>query len=260
MVKNKRILSPREQTHLARFSIPQVKWDQIGEQPVEYVTGKAEFYGQVFSVNENVLIPRVETEELVDLVLSTIRDEYPAHEKLIIADVGCGSGAIGLSLAKVLGKLRPGTQLYLSDYSAQAVEVAKKNSQLLLSSEENQKIEFLTSDLLINYPPVIFDVVVANLPYIPSERVSYLDESVKDFEPHLALKGGPEGLTLIYRLLDQIDRFLSPTGWLFLEIDHTHSLDDFRQYKKDWKIELFKDEFGQNRFLRLKKIDSITEF
>lgn len=254
MTKNpSRRLSPREQTHLARFSYPQDKWSEIGEQPVEYVTGKAEFFGHVFLVNENVLIPRVETEELVDLVLTTIREKKLSQSNLKLADVGCGSGAIGLSLGFVLTKLKPDFEFYLSDYSKEAVEVARQNGENLLNQEDLSKFHFLTSDLLNYYPKEKFDVIVANLPYIPSERVDHLDSSVKDFEPHLALKGGPEGLSLIYRLLDQVSGYLADDGEVFLEIDHTHSLLDFSQYRKDWQMELFRDEFGQNRFIRLNK-------
>lgn len=254
MTKNPiRRLSPREQTHLARFSYPQDKWSEIGEQPVEYVTGKAEFFGQVFFVDENVLIPRVETEELVDLVLTEIRKKKLNKNKLQVADVGCGSGAIGLSLGFALTKLKPDFELFLSDYSAEAIEVAKKNGVNLIPKSDQDKFHFLTSDLLNDYPHQKFDVIVANLPYIPSERVDHLDSSVKDFEPHLALKGGPEGLTLIYRLLDQVDEYLAEDGAVFLEMDHTHSLTDFSKHQQKWQIELIKDEFGQNRFLKLIK-------
>jgi len=170
-----------------------------------------------------------------------------------LADVGCGSGAIGLSLGFVLTKLKPDFEFYLSDYSSEAAAVAQKNGENLLDQNDLTKFHFLTSDLLNDYPRKKFDVIVANLPYIPSERVDHLDSSVKDFEPHLALKGGPEGLSLIYRLLDRVDGYLADDGDVFLEIDHTHSLLDFSQYRKDWQMELFKDEFGQNRFICLFK-------
>lgn len=251
--KNTRKLSPREQTHLARFLIPQSTWSEIGEQPVEYVTGKAEFYGQVFDVDQNVLIPRVETEELVDLVLKTAREKYAKGQELVVADIGTGSGAIGLSLGLVLLKIRPKSTFYLSDFSRAAVEIARKNCQKLIESKDQSQFHFLTSDLLLDYPPVKFDLIVANLPYIPSERVDYLDPSVKDFEPHLALKGGPEGLSLIFRLLKQAGNYLNENGCVFLEIDHTHSLADFAQFKNDWEMELFQDEFGQNRFIRMRQ-------
>lgn len=260
MAKNNRVLSPREQTHLARFGFPQEKWSEIGEQPVEYATGKAEFYGQVFQVNKNVLIPRVETEELVELVLTSLRDKKDHRpvgnhksSSLKLADVGCGSGAIGLSLGLALTKIQPNFELYLSDYSVAAIEVATANAKNLLPHSELSKVHFLASDLLTDYPAVKFDAIVANLPYIPDERVAHLDCSVKDFEPHLALKGGPEGLSLIYRLLDQAEAYLQPNGVVFLEIDHTHSVADFIQYKKDWEIKLIKDEFGQNRFTKMNK-------
>lgn len=251
MLKSQRILSPREQTHLARFCIPQAAWGKIGEEPVEYVTGRAEFYGQIFQVNQKVLIPRVETEELVDLGLKMIRERFLSQPQVLVADVGCGCGDIGISLGTVLLKMKPTSQIYLSDYSHEVVAVAEVNGQNLVPVAEQSHFHYLFSDLLNDYPKLKFDLIIANLPYIPTQRIPYLDESVKDFEPHLALAGGPEGLSLIFRLLDQARASLNEHGLILLEVDYTHSLTDFTQYRQVWHIELIKDDFGQNRFVSL---------
>lgn len=257
----KRKLSPREETHLARFSDQIQGFDlkKIGESPVEYITGKAEFYDRVFSVNEDTLIPRVETEELVDLVLDEIEDikQGGKEDKLIIADVGCGAGPIGLTLGLEMNKRGLHGKVFLSDVSKEAVLVAQSNEkELNKPKSEVIKFEFLTSDLLKSYPSGIkFDIFIGNLPYIPEQRVDYLAESVKDYEPHIALKGGPNGLSFIYQFLDQTVEYLVTSGLVFLEIDHTHTLKDFLDYKDRFEIKLFKDEYGQNRFVRLKKLN-----
>ncbi|NCN87728.1 MAG: peptide chain release factor N(5)-glutamine methyltransferase [Candidatus Pacebacteria bacterium] len=255
----KRILDPREQTYLARFnvSVSNLDMNAIGETPVEYLTGKAEFYNRVFQVTKDTLIPRVETEELVDLVLKDIKNLHERNEskEIILADIGCGAGPIGVTLGLEMDKLKIKGTVYSSDVSKEAVEIAQRNEGLLnIPQSELVKFEFLTSDLLRSYPTDIkFDILIANLPYIPEQRVDHLGESVKDYEPHLALKGGENGLSYIYQFLDQSPSYLSENGLVFLEIDHTHSLQDFLDYKDRFEISLFKDEYGQNRFVRLEK-------
>jgi release factor glutamine methyltransferase len=253
-----RILSPREQTHLARFGINQLDLDLtvIGETPVEYITEKAEFYTRVFKVTPDTLIPRVETEELVDLVLAELTKIVAKNQndKITIADVGCGAGPIGITVGLEMEKRGIAGTVYLSDVDAAAVAIAQENAQKLVKSNHLVDFTFLTSDLLHSYPQEAqCAVLVANLPYIPEQRVDYLSSSVKDYEPHLALKGGENGLTFVYQFLDQAPHYLVAHGVIFLEIDHTHSLRDFFDYKNRYNMELFKDEYGQNRFIRLEK-------
>lgn len=257
--KPQRKLDPREQTHLARFgiSITDLDMNAIGETPVEYLTGKAEFYGRVFQVNEDTLIPRVETEELVDLVLEDVQEisRNNKNNEVFIADIGCGAGPIGITIGLEMDKRQLKGTIYSSDVSKEAVEMAEVNEKKLNNLTSGLvNFNFLTSDLLKSYPSDIkFDILVANLPYIPEQRVDYLGASVKDFEPHLALKGGENGLTYIYQFLDQAPSYLAKNGLVFLEVDHTHSLQDFLDYKDRFEIKLFKDEYEQNRFVRLLK-------
>jgi release factor glutamine methyltransferase len=254
-----RKLDPREQTHLARFgvSLIDLDMDKIGETPVEYLTRKAEFYGRVFKVSEDTLIPRVETEELVDLVLKDIQQLNIDNKdkEIFVADIGCGAGPIGITIGLEMDKIQLKGTIYSSDVSSEAVEIAKDNEKLLNNPVSSVvKFNFLTSDLLKNFPnDVKFDILVANLPYIPEQRVDYLGSSVKDFEPHLALKGGENGLTYIYQFLDQALSYLVKNGVVFLEVDHTHTLQDFLDYKDRYDIKLLKDEYEQNRFVRLLK-------
>jgi len=257
--QRQRKLDPREQTHLARFnvSVSNLDMDKIGDTPVEYITGKAEFYNRVFQVTEDTLIPRVETEELVELVLKDIQlfNIDNKDKEIFIADIGCGAGPIGVTLGLEMDKLKIKGIIYSADVSKEAVAIAEANEELLNNPESSVvKFHFLTSDLLKNFPhDVKFDILVANLPYIPEQRVDYLGSSVKDFEPHLALKGGENGLTYIYQFLDQAPSYLAKNGLVFLEVDHTHTLQDFLDYKDRYDIKLLKDEYEQNRFVRLLK-------
>ncbi len=192
--------------------------------PQEYKTGFAKFYGRSFFVNKNVLIPRVETEEIIDIIRQ-------CHSELVsgstICDLGCGSGCIGITLALELN-----CNVTLIDISEQTLEVAKINAKRL-----NANVKIVKHDLLDGED---YDLVVANLPYIPHARINKLDPSVKDFEPHLALDGGKKGLDIIYRLLDNY-----PAKIIILEIDDTHKLKDFKKYGK---VKIIKDRFNRNRF------------
>jgi len=161
----KRLLSPREQTHLARFGAGEVARGEIskyGEMPVEHITGQAEFYGRVFMVDKNVLIPRVETEELVDLVLLEIKKNSRAQlntfrdfidrsksakrsRPILLTDLGCGSGAIGLTLGLELARIGTNAEIWLSDVSSQAVKVATKNEAKLNTNPpqiKSKKVNF----------------------------------------------------------------------------------------------------------------------
>ncbi|MBT3249756.1 MAG: peptide chain release factor N(5)-glutamine methyltransferase [Candidatus Pacebacteria bacterium] len=239
-----RKLSPYEKTHLQRFGKGDIDIADYGEMPVEYITGKVEFGEQVFEVNKNVLIPRVETEEFVNLALEKIE-----KEEVTIADVGCGSGAIGISVWLELQKKTVATQMYLSDISAEAIKVTKRNVSNLIEEDENIKI--FKSDLLESYPKdVKFDLIMANLPYIPSGRVAILDESVRKYEPHLALDGGEDGLKHIERLIKQAKDRLNPGGVILLEVDYTHD-DEYLRRKlalDDMQLETKQDQFQRMRF------------
>jgi release factor glutamine methyltransferase len=247
----KRQLSPYEKTHLRRFNKNDISVTDYGEMPVEYITGKVEFCEQIFEVNSSVLIPRIESEKLVDLAQEQI--DHLKNKKVTIADVGCGSGAISISLWLKLKK-NIDTKLYLSDISATALVVTKKNIERLIGKTD--KIEVLKSDLLKNYPEKIkFDLIIANLPYIPAERISVLDKSVREYEPHLALNGGVDGLEHIKKLVKQAQSKLSPKGIILLEVDYTHDkkflMENLQLDGLILKVE--RDQFQRTRFIILSK-------
>ncbi len=183
---------------------------RMAHEPVAYIVGKREFYGLEFHVDQRVLIPRPETELLVDAVLDYFSDS--TTERVVVADVGTGSGAIALSVACNC----PQAHIYAIDLSDDALAVAKRNVERL---DERQQVTLAHGDLLAPLPERVH-VIVANLPYISSELYPELDADVRDFEPQLALEAGPEGLDAIHRLLHQATHYLHPNGVIFLEIGY----------------------------------------
>ena len=242
-----RQLSPYEKNQLARYGQKHISLEAYGEMPVEYITGKVEFCNHVFAVTPDTLIPRVETEELVALALATAK-QLPTNKIIQIADIGTGCGAIAISLYLALAELHRPMQILASDISEAALAVAQQNSAELIG--DNANIMFIQSDLLSAYPATKFDLMVANLPYIPSERIPFLEDSVTQYEPHLALDGGPDGLKYIKKLLWQARSLLTDQGKILLEIDYTHTADYLIQQLPltGYSLQVIEDQFSRNRF------------
>ncbi len=239
----KRVWSVYEQNQLRRWGISDVNLDKFGEMPVEYVTGHADFDGLNIFVNKDVLIPRVESVQM----LSVAEELLAGRREIIFAEIGTGCGAIGIALNKRLKEKGKRIKGILTDVSVSALEMARKNYQRLFSDDTN--LEIFQSDLMESIPSEIkFNLVLANLPYIPTSRLPHLPESVKDFEPEVALDGGPEGLSLLKRLLIQSKDRLEDNGVLVLEMDYSHDICDFVDVS-GYQYEIAQDEFGQNRFL-----------
>jgi release factor glutamine methyltransferase len=180
-------------------------------EPIQYITGEQEFYGLRLHVSPAVLIPRPETEHLVEAVLALL----PANQRLKLADIGTGSGAIAIALAVHL----PLAQITALDLSSKALSVAASNAH-----EHNvaDRINFLESDLLaaVDHPTEIFDVIVSNPPYIPESDRPTLHPQVREHEPSTALFAGETGLDIYRRLIPQALSALKPNGLLALEIGH----------------------------------------
>lgn len=176
-------------------------------EPVQYILGETEFFGLTFQVTSDVLIPRPETEHLVEAVLERVSRDAETR----ICDVGTGSGAIALALARAL----PRAQVTALDVSAAALRVAEENAG---RHGVAGRIRFLESDLLSAVGGERFDVVVSNPPYVrDSEK---LETQVREYEPHGALFAGPTGLEVYRRLIPQAREALLPDGWLLMEIGH----------------------------------------
>lgn len=192
------------------------------QTPVEYLTGQAEFVGLTLRVTPDVLIPRLETENLTRLIVKTL----PTNKSFTFLDVGTGSGAMVIALAQHF----PHSQFWASDVSQAALDVAAQN---VSTYGLTGKINLQRSDLLEAIPKLPAPwVLVANLPYIPTSDYQALDQSVRQFEPALALDGGADGLVLIRRLLDQtVKRHPLPLA-IFLETDPSHDRQFFAAYQQ----------------------------
>ena len=189
---------------------------RLHHEPLQYITGGSIFYGREFYVDERVLIPRPETELIVDIVVALSADIPGFNDHMRIADVGTGSGAIGLTIASEL----PHSNVLAVDASAEALSVATINRE---RQRVRRRVDLVQGDLLSAFDRRL-DVVVANLPYIETETIQGLSPEVRSFEPRIALDGGADGLRQICRLLQQARAVLAPGGWLLLEVGVGQSL------------------------------------
>ena len=191
-----------------------VKRRAAGE-PLQYVTGEVAFRHIIVKVRPGVLIPRPETEVLVDAGLLAVDAAIAERGEALVADVCTGSGCIALSIAQE----RPLARVAASDISPVAIEVALHNAESLGLSD---RLSFFEGDLLGALPGELrgtLDLVIANPPYVPSADVPQLPAEVAGFEPHLALDGGPDGLDFYRRLLSDAREWLRPGGMLAVELD-----------------------------------------
>jgi release factor glutamine methyltransferase len=179
-------------------------------EPVQYITGTQEFYGRGFAVTPAVLIPRPETEHMVESVLA-LHPEPTRILPLRILDIGTGSGILAITLALEL----PNATVTATDISAAALAVARQNARSLGAKD---RIRFVQSDLFAALADERFDCIVANPPYVATDEV--LEPQVRDYEPVTALYAGEDGLTVYRRLIPQAFEHLEPGGHLLLEIGH----------------------------------------
>jgi release factor glutamine methyltransferase len=209
-------------------------------EPVQYLTGKQEFWGLEFEVTPAVLIPRPETEHVMEVALARLgergikihMDTGAPREKLQVADVGTGSGCLAVALAWEL----PHSQVFATDISAPALEIARRNAARHRVAD---RISFLQCDLLAGLAPTdpssvgarhavpasaasrpLFDLIVSNPPYIAHNEAAHLQREVRDHEPRAALFGGPTGVEMYQRLIDQARDLLRDRGILVLELGH----------------------------------------
>lgn len=174
-------------------------------KPLQYVIGKVNFYGSEFIVNEKVLIPRFETEELVENTITKINEMFD-NKNIKILDIGCGSGVIGLTLKKFF----PESNVTLVDISKEALEVAKENAKNL-----NLEVNFIESDVFQNVYD-IYDVIISNPPYIMDDEE--IEDIVKENEPHIALYAGKDGLDCYKKIMQDIKRHINNKYLISFEI------------------------------------------
>lgn len=209
----------------------------VAHVPAQYIIGQAEFYGMELKVDERVLIPRPETEELVELILTE-----NAKPNQSVLDIGTGSGAIALALAKN----RPDWLVTASDISPDALNLASENASL-----QDLKISFKKSDCFAEIAEN-YDIIVSNPPYISRADESEVGLNVLHSEPHLALFAEEDGLAIYRKIAQEAKNHLREGGKIYLEIGYKqgHSVPAlFRKYLPEKRVRTLKDQFGQDRMV-----------
>ncbi|HEX4065710.1 MAG TPA: peptide chain release factor N(5)-glutamine methyltransferase [Acidobacteriaceae bacterium] len=212
-------------------------------EPIQYIIGEQEFFGLNFRVTRDVLIPRPETEHLVEAALARLPKNAPVR----IADVGAGSGAIAVALAHAL----PQAKIVALDISPPALAIAAGNAK---THDVHDRIEFRESDLIEAVRGERFDAIVSNPPYVPTTEE--LEIQVRDYEPASALYAGESGLDIYRRLIPQAREALQPNGWLIMEIGHGQR-DALADLLREWSsVEFIDDLQGIPRVACARRSDS----
>ncbi|MBT2732496.1 peptide chain release factor N(5)-glutamine methyltransferase [Carnobacterium sp. ISL-102] len=210
--------------------------------PVQQILGYGWFYERKFKVTKDTLIPRPETEEIVDNFLKGTSPD----QKLTVLDIGTGSGIIGITIKKE----RPLFEVTATDLSSRALGVAQENAAILQA-----EVRFLAGDLTQPVKGKTFDVIISNPPYISDDEISYMDESVLHYEPHLALFADNGGLAIYQRLAEETPAILNPGGEIFLEIGFKQGKkvqEIFQQAFPKAEVTIEKDMSGNDRLIRVK--------
>jgi release factor glutamine methyltransferase len=225
---------------------------RVSREPVPYITGHQEFWSMDLMVNPSVLIPRPETEVLVEQAIRLIQNQkIPLKESYQILEIGTGSGAITLALAKKLTQAR----FWATDISGTALETARANSRQL---DLEERIEFREGDLWepVEKEQIGFDLIVSNPPYVTSEQYAALAPEIKDYEPEIALNGRQDGRYYLEKIAARASEFLNPDGWLLLEMDpaQTGPIMDLLQANGCFEqVERIKDYSGRPRVVMARK-------
>ena len=218
-------------------------------EPVAYLTGHKEFYGLDLTVDSRVLIPRPETEMLVEIALHVLHQKIATGSIPIVADIGTGSGAIPIALAVHEPRL---PYLYATDISSDALAVASLNCQ---RHHVQQRVLLLQGDLIAPLPEPV-GILTANLPYVGTSETALLTPDVQNYEPHLALFSGPDGLDLIERFLTEVARssMVKAEGVILLEIGYQQRERLSRAINTLWpkaELSIYKDYAGWDRVLQV---------
>ena len=211
---------------------------RLNGEPLQYIEEYIPFYSIQINVDQRCLIPRPETEFLIELIKN--KSDNPKK----ILDVGTGTGCIAL----MLKKLYPESTVDACDISVEALDLAKENSEI-----NNLEINLFQSDLLIDIEEVDYDIIVANLPYIPTETLSSLKSEVVDYEPLVALDGGVDGLLYINKLIKEIEEKDITNLTLFLEVDTSHATTILNNLSHWKQVELEKDLVERDRYIIAKR-------
>jgi release factor glutamine methyltransferase len=232
-----REITPDEQ---ARYEV--VLAERAGGKPSQYITGHQEFWGLDFIVSPAVLIPRPETEHVLETVLELARE----FARPRIVDVGTGSGCIALSLAREL----PAAEILAVDISPGALEIARANAVRL---QLDHRVDFQERDLLHGFTPASFDFVVSNPPYVAEAEPDKVQREVREFEPRVAVFAGDSGMEAYRLLIPQAHEVLRPGGWLVVEIGFSIEA-AVRDLLRDWReVQVTADLQGIPRVVAARK-------
>ena len=221
--------------------------ERIQGKPTQYITGRQEFYGREFRVTPDVLIPRPETEHVVEAALARANasgaPRVPLTAAVRILDIGTGSGAIAVTLA-----LETKARVMATELSLAALGIAKENARRL-----GAHVSLAACDLGSAFAGAAFDIVVSNPPYVPARDRHNLQREVRDFEPAVALYGGEDGLDVYRRLIPEAGRLLKSGGWLIMELGYP-GLDPVREMLSCWTdVEVVSDLAGLPRVIVAQK-------
>lgn len=214
-------------------------------KPYQQILGHTEFYGKKFFVDENVLIPRPETEELVELAINKIPDSRFEIPDFKILDVGTGSGIIPITLKKHF----PNSEISAIDISEKALEIAKKNAEF-----HQANIQFIQQDYLNTKLEENYDIIISNPPYIGIEENIEIEDSVKGFEPNIALFSPTSDALIFYKKIAKDgEKYLNENGMIFLEINQKLGIETLELFSNYSESRLIKDLSGNDRFVFAKK-------
>ncbi len=210
-------------------------------EPIQYITGKAGFHNLILNVTSDVLIPRPESERLVEVLLNTVDKD----EKISILDIGTGSGCLALALSKEL----PNAKISGMDISEKAIELAKLNAE----NVKVKNVKFFQIDLFEDKIDGKYDIIISNPPYIHKEEIEALMPEVKEFEPLSALTDSANGLTFYHKISEICPTIVKSGGWLFLEVglgEHPKKAMNIFSNENFINVELIKDYNGDDRVLK----------
>lgn len=229
------IKNPREISDEELKEIESIVKRRISGEPLQYILGETEFMGMPFKVNELTLIPRQDTETLVETVVNKIKDK-----KVRVLDIGTGSGCVGISIAK----LCKNAQVTLLDYSDSILEIAKDNAEM-----NGVQVEIERCDILEEIPEGKYDVIVSNPPYIETDTIFSLDNIVSSYEPVEALDGGFDGLMFYQRIAELAPDIMEDNSFVAFEIGYNQgeSVTEILDESDFSAIKVIKDPCGNDR-------------
>lgn len=214
-------------------------------KPYQQILGHTEFYGKKFFVDENVLIPRPETEELVELAKIEIQNLKSKIQNLKLLDIGTGSGIIPITLKKHF----PNAEISAIEISEKALEIAKKNADF-----HKKEINFIQADFLNTELTEKYDIIISNPPYIGIEENIEIEDSVKGFEPNIALFSPTSDALIFYKKIAKDgEKYLNENGMIFLEINQKLGKETLELFSNYSESRLIKDLSGNDRFIFAKK-------